>query len=400
MIEMVAEKGYEGVTVRDLSRRAGVSSGTLYERFVGKEDCFFQTYELLMARLARRVTAAYKGEPDRRRRLQLAFSALANQIAAEPRIAKICFVEAFAVGPSALVRTRPAAKMFAAIVEDCFNVPNSATVPPLLVQGIVAGLATVVRARLLISRESDLPMLADHLAEWALCFGNPAIAAFAGSDGSQVSMDKIELGTADRIASQGKPALGGDRGLIVSAAEKLAASEGYAELSVPRIRAVAGVSRKSFDAHFDDIDDCFLAALELCAKNILGEAAGLGAGGRWADRVCLAISALCAHIAHDPVRAWAVFVEIFSPGTDGVRHHAKLIDEAAELVRCSSPNREASKLAAEASVGAVWGILEYHVATRRTRSLPSMMAMLAALVLTPSIGGEATVATIGRMQAG
>ena len=290
--------------------------------------------------------------------------------------------------------------MFAAIVEDCFNAPSGAAVPPLLVQGIVAGLASVVRARLLISRESELPALADQLAEWALCFSDPAIAEYARLDDSRESMGKIELGTADRIALQAERALGDDRGLIVSAAAKLAASEGYAELSVPRIRAVAGVSRKSFDAHFDDIDDCFLAALELCARDVFDEAAHLGAGGSWANRVALAISALCARIASDPVRAWAVFVEIFSPGTDGVCHHAKLIDQVTELVHCSASDRRGGRLAAEASVGAVWGTLEYHVASGRSRGLPSIGAMLAALVLAPSIGGDATVATMARMRAG
>jgi len=398
MIEMVAEQGYEGVTVRGLSRLAGVSSGTLYEHFAGKEDCFFQTYSLLMARLARRVSLAYEGEHDRCQRVHLAFTAFTHQIAAEPRMARICFVEAFAVGPSALVQTQPAAEMFAAIVKDCLDTPHGPPVPPLLVKGIVAGLATVVRARLLTGRERELPTLAGHLSEWALCFGDTVIAEWARLGGARVSMGEIGDRGPEVVALPSERALGGERGLIASAAVKLAASEGYSELSVPRIRAAAGVSRKSFDAHFDGIDDCFLTALQLCARSVFGEAARLGADGSWAERVCLAISALCIHIARDPVRAWAVFVEIFSPGTDGVRHHAKLIDEVTGLVHCSTPDRGTPKLAAEASVGAVWGILEYHVASGRARLLPSMAAMLTALALAPSIGGDATVATIAGLQ--
>jgi len=400
MIELVAERGYEGVTVRGLSRLAGVSSGTLYEHFAGKEDCFFQTYELLMDRLARRVSSAYEGENDPVRRLRLAFSAFADQIAAEPRIARICFVEAFAVGPSALVQTQPAARMFATIVKDCLDAPSGSAVPPLLVKGVVAGLATVVRARLLLGREHELPMLARRLADWALCFDDAVIEDFARLGGSRISMGKIGNGGTDVVTAGGGSALSGERELIASAAGKLAASNGYAELSVPRIRAAAGVSRKSFDAHFAGIDDCFLAALQLSARSVFEEAAHLGANDNWAERVCLTISALCTYIARDPIRARAVFVEIFSPGTAGVRHHAKLIDEVAELMHCSAPNRGDCKLIAEASVGAVWGVLEYHVASGRTRYLPSMAPMLAAMVLIPSIGAETTAATIAGMQAG
>lgn len=391
MVELVAEHGYVGVTVRGLSRRAGISSGTLYDHFAGKEDCFFRTYELLMARTARRIAAAGVEERDWQRRLRLAFSALARQIADEPQIGRICFVDALSVGPSALQQTRPAAEMFAGIIRDCFDTPNGIAPPPLLVKGIVAGVAGVVRARLLNGQESELPDLVDDLVEWALCFGEPTAGLAKGRPLGPAP--EFEPPAANDAAWPGERASGADRVLIMSAAAQLATSGGYDELSIPRIRAAAGVSRKSFDRHFDDIDDCFLAALELRAKSALGAAARQGAsGGNWEDSVHQTISALCAHIARDPVRARTVFVEIFAPGTDGVRRRAKLVDDIAEFVRSGAPrSQRPGKLAAEASVAAVWGILQYHVASGRTHRLRSMAAMLTALVLAPSIGAEAAV---------
>lgn len=392
MVELVAEHGYVGVTVRGLSRRAGVSSGTLYDHFVGKEDCFFATYDLLMAGLAGRIIAACNGERDRRRRLRLVFSTLMHQIVEEPQAARLCFVEALAVGPSALERTRPAAELFAAVIKDCFDASDETAVPALLVKGIVAGLAGVARARLLSGREGELPALVEGLVEWALCFGSPETIEFAGAPGRPTRAE-TRLRAGDMASWQGEQAPGADRALIISAAARLAANEGYGELSIPRIRTAAGVSRKSFDAHFDNIDDCFLAALEVRAKRALGEAAR-GAGSRsWEDGVRHTISALCAHIARDPVRARAVFVEIFAPGTEGVRHRAKLIDDVAVFLRGSAPSRQRpTRLAAEASAAAVWGVLEYHVASGRTRRLPSMAATLATLVVAPSMGVAEAVA--------
>lgn len=398
MVELAAERGYESVTVRGLSRRAGVSSGTLYDHFAGKEDCFFHTYELLMARFARRMVTACEKERDWRRRIRLAFSTFVRQVADEPQISRVCFVEALAVGPSALERTRPAAEMFAGIVKSCFAEANEVVVPPLLVKGIVAGLAAVARARLLTGQESELPKLGEELAEWGLCFGIEAIAELSALGPTPVSAPKIELAVADGIAWRNEQPPRDDRSLIVSATARLAASEGYRELSIPRIRAAAGVSRGSFDAHFENIDDCFLAALELWAKSALGEATRQGTSSRsWAESVQRTISALCTQIVGDPLRARTVFVEIFAPGTDGVRHRAKLIDDIAGFVRSTAPRgQRPGKLAAEASVGAIWGILEYHVASGRTRRLPSMAPILAILVLAPSIGTRQAVEAIAR----
>lgn len=396
MVDLVAEHGYVGVTVRGLSRRAGVSSGTLYDHFTGKEDCFFRTYGLLMARVARRIAAACEDEHDSRRRLQLAFSALTREISNDPTIGRICFVEDLAAGPSALERTRPAVDLFAGIIRDCFNAPNGVGVPPLLAKGIVAGLAGVTRARLLAGREDELPELVEELVEWALCFGSGAIAELAKLDDLPASVSRLGL-TTGGMRPPVEQVSSADRALIMSAAARLAAEKGYCELSIPRIRAAAGVSRKSFDAHFEDVDDCFLTALELRAKSTLGEAARRASNRGWEDGVHYTISALCAHIARDPVGARAVFVEIFAPGTDGVRRRAKLIDDIAEFVRGSAPHpQRPGEVAAEASVAAVWGVLEYHVAAGRTRRLLSTTAMLTALVLAPSIGAEATVGTIGQ----
>lgn len=395
MVELVAEYGYAGVTVRGLSRRAGVSSGTLYDHFAGKEDCFFATYDLLMAQLARRLVAACEGERDRRLRLRLVFSTLVRQIVEEPQAARLCFVEALAVGPAALEKTRPAAELVAAVVKSCLDAPDGAAVPTLLVKGIVAGLAGVARARLLEGRESELPALVEELVEWALCFDSLDAIEFAGAP-NRPARAETTAPPADVLSWPGEQPPRTDRALIISAVARLAANEGYGELSIPRIRQAAGVSRKSFDAHFDDIDDCFLAALEVRAKGALGEAAR-GAGSRnWEDGVHHTISALCAHIARDPIRARAVFVEIFAPGAGGVCHRAKLIDDVAAFLRRTAPaRRRPGRLAAEASAAAVWGILEYHVASGRTQRLLSMATTLTALVLAPAMGADATAGAIG-----
>jgi hypothetical protein len=57
-------------------------------------------------------------------------------------------------------------------------------------------------------------------------------------------------------------------------------------------------------------------------------------------------------------------------------------------------SRAPSRLAAEASVGAVWGIVHHHVTGGATHLLPGLADHATYIALAPVIGGEATVQVI------
>jgi AcrR family transcriptional regulator len=204
-----------------------------------------------------------------------------------------------------------------------------------------------------------------------------------------------------RVDDLDQPVFGDDRALILSAAARLGASDGYGELSIPRIRAAAGVSRKSFDEHFDGVKDCFLDALELRTVQALAGAAHRSAGsGTWPARVYRTVAGLCSHIARDPMRARAVFVEVFAAGPDGVRCRARLVTDVAEYFRATAPpDQRPTELAAEASVGAVWGILHHQIVTGRAQQVPGIAATLSYLLLAPAIGAPAVVQAITEARA-
>jgi hypothetical protein len=48
MIEVVADRGYEAVKVRELVRLAGVSSRAFYELFESKESCFLPVSHVIL----------------------------------------------------------------------------------------------------------------------------------------------------------------------------------------------------------------------------------------------------------------------------------------------------------------------------------------------------------------
>ena len=59
MIEAVATNGYERTSVKQVVGLAGVSRRSFYEQFANKQECFLATFDVIAARGAGRVSAAY-----------------------------------------------------------------------------------------------------------------------------------------------------------------------------------------------------------------------------------------------------------------------------------------------------------------------------------------------------
>jgi AcrR family transcriptional regulator len=210
----------------------------------------------------------------------------------------------------------------------------------------------------------------------------------------------LDLGTelvGDADAGGRSAATDKERGLILAAAARLAASEGYEALSVPRIRTMAGVSRRNFDAHFDGVADCFLAALDQSAGRVVAMSKMMSRLGSdsWPGRVHRVVVALCSELAGDAALGRIGFVEVFSSGREGVRWRTRLIEGLSESLRNDAPpGQRPSALAAEASVGAVCAILRHHVATGRAQQLPAVAGILSYILLAPAIGAEEAATAI------
>ncbi len=390
MIEIAGDLGYDAVTVRELAQLAGVSTRAFYENFSGKEECFLATYDLIARRIAAGVVASQSGERDWQERMRLAFAAFAREIEAKPRAARVALVETFAAGPAALERMRWAEGIFEAMVSESFcRAPDGIEVPPLLVTGLVSGIARVARGRVLAARESDLPDLAEELLEWALCLRCD----------SAKELEELNRRSTLLLAIAATPAAmdgrepDDDRTRILKAAAKLASSGSYAELTVPRIRVAAGVSRRSFDSLFEGVEDCFIAALEHRIGSALEQSTKARAAGRsWAGGVYRAIATLCVKVARDPLLAKLGFSEVFAPGLNGMHCRERLVQATATLLRDeAAAEQQPSQLAAEASVGAIWGVMHHHVVNGRAQQLPWIAATLSCLALAPAVG--ASVAT-------
>jgi len=378
MVESVSELGYPSVKVRPLAGMAGVSTRTLYRRFGSVEGCFAATYDSLthcaLLRTAAAARAGGKGEPG----LRAGLRELARMFIEQPKEARLILVDAYAAGPAMRLRIRAAEAEFARLLATTLAaVPTDAAVSPRLAHAMVAGLEHVARRQL----RAGLPLaddgvrIADRLTDWVLSSAGCPASAGCAPRRSVAHGRRRSLGAV----------LGGEVGdarvRILTATLRLGASEGYAALTVPRIRAEAAVSRRRFDEHFDGVEDCFLSAIEALALAVLAAAECLddGAGGQPA--IERAAAALCAEAARSLPLARLAFVEILVPGLAGLRRRQRLIDIAAARLRAASPpDRRPAQIAQAASVAAAWQLLATELDASRGEDLPRLAPTLAYVV--------------------
>ena len=385
MVELVAEHGYDAVSVAALVRRAHVSKRDFYKRFSGKEECFLATYDIIVNHSLRGIHAAVEDEGEWRERLRVGYLTFAGQIAGNPEAARVALVEAFAVGAGGVERMLRTNRLFEALVARSLAPADGSPRPPrLLVKGIVAGCGRVARARLLSGDPRQLTHDGDELMEWALSFCDDDAARLCG-----LGLD----GAPPLPAAVAKPPPGDERAMILAATARLASNEGYATLTVPRVRAAAGVSGSSFYAHFDGVADCFSATLGVLSGRTLATAEPFYLTAEdWASGVHRMIVRLCQHLAGDPTLANLAFREVFSPGPETIDWRSEMIAKLAEKLRRGAPPAQQPTLfAAEASIGAMWGVIHHFVAKGSAEHLPIAAPVLSYLALAPAIGGAAAV---------
>jgi AcrR family transcriptional regulator len=392
MIEEVAEHGYAGATLARLVALAGVSKRAFHELFGTKQSYFLATYDAIVRNAVRRIDVAYRSEGDWQASLRAAFDAFASEVVDEPNAAHLVLVEVLGAGPSGAARMQRTRLIFEQMVSVSFSqAPDGATVPPLIAKGIVCGVERVTRQRLLAGDVAQLPALAHELLEWALSYRSSAGAGLTPR--SPVAQPQYAKGRARwRPRSQVET----DKARIVRCAAQIAAANGYAQLSPARIALEAGVTEARFNELFEGTEQCFLDALDrLGLEALVCATAAFQDTEQGLTGMHKAIAALMRYVANNPVFLRVAFVEIFALGPGAIERRERLLGQFADqLMRGLPRSRAPSCLAAEASVGAVWGIVQYHVTRGVTHLLPALADLVTYIALSPAIGGEAALQVI------
>jgi AcrR family transcriptional regulator len=386
MFELVAEHGFRHVTVRKLTALAGVSSRAFYDCFANTEECFGATYSRVVDDLLARVVKA----PHRREETIRARSrALLGALAEDPGAARLVLVESQFAGSAARRQWSGSVSAFEELVREGFAIEPDPVAPPPRVVKAVAGAAIWVARSRLQDRSTDLGRVADEFTVWLSALRDRRIERLPVSP-------RVGPPSDARRGSTRRERIVEDRGFLLTAAAKLGVAEGYGNLTVPRIRREAGVSRRSFDANFRDVADCFLEAVESRTTAAVKRAeADARRAGSWERAMVRVVVSLCGGVARDPGFARLAFLEILAPGPEGLAKSDQIIGYwAKRFLEAAPAENRPSPLIVELSVAGAWSMARCEVLSGRGHCMREAIAEMSFVLLAPLIGGGASAAAI------
>jgi AcrR family transcriptional regulator len=180
---------------------------------------------------------------------------------------------------------------------------------------------------------------------------------------------------------------------ILTALMQAVALKGYDRTTIDNVLLLAEVPEPVFYEHFEDKQDCLLAALdELLGRieDIVSER--IDGSAPWPEQVLLGLQTLLAALARHPDVARVALVECLSAGEPAI---ARLRSAMASFVPILEEGRAQALSTdhlppqiSEAIVGGIASILHRRVLEGRTAELPALLGDLLYFALMPYLGHE------------
>jgi AcrR family transcriptional regulator len=191
LAEETVAKGYRGVTVADIVRRAGIARNTFYENFSSKEDCFLSAQAFAVEEALGRVVEAASSVESWQARVDAGLAAFLHYVASEPALARTCIVDALSAGPASVERYEQSLQAFIPLFRIGRKVsPHGDKLPATLEETIIGGIFWIIYQRIILGQAEQIEALLPELVEFAL---TPYIGAEAAKR-SAASRDAVAGG--------------------------------------------------------------------------------------------------------------------------------------------------------------------------------------------------------------
>jgi AcrR family transcriptional regulator/DNA-binding MarR family transcriptional regulator len=200
------------------------------------------------------------------------------------------------------------------------------------------------------------------------------------------------------------------RSRILQAMAHEVALRGPTGVTVARVIARSGVSRRAFYSQFSDVEACFLAAFDVGVEQLRARAsAAYGAEPSWREGVRAALAAILRYLEDEPLLARLCVVHASGAGPRVLEHRARVIAEASRAVdlgrRQRTASREPPPIVAEGVVGAVLAVLYNRLTDSgapdagelaATPALIDLHGQLASIVVLPYLGASTAARELDR----
>jgi AcrR family transcriptional regulator len=354
MIELTARDGFDAVTVRKLTKSAGVSSRAFYLRFSGVDDCLLHAYAETMAGVADAIRAARAAELEPADQVDPALRALLGRLVADGDVARFALIEVYAGGPAALNAITEEERRLESALRGCLD-RRSRRIPKATAAALVAASLRCARVQLIDASPAERAQTIDLLIEWARDLvddredlGVPAVAMGNGA-GPNGGWDE------ERPA----PGQRDEEDLLLAAVLRLALPHGFHGLTSSKVSSAAGLPTARFRRHFADLADGYLTAISRTCRSFFIElTAGEGSPTTAQASIRAALRKASRRATSDPAAARLTFRQVVDAGVAGLTCRESLISELALACTATTPpGARPRPIRAEASIAALWATL-------------------------------------------
>jgi AcrR family transcriptional regulator len=166
MIRAVAENGYHEATISQITEAAGVSRRTFYTYFKSKEECFFDTYEIIAEGLRELARDAASKESDWPAQARVRVATTLQFFASNPDLARFCLIVPARAGDKIAARFQQAVKEVYDELAAGMPAKVADRAPsPAVQQSMIGGMAALVMERVEAGEGERLTALLPDLLE-------------------------------------------------------------------------------------------------------------------------------------------------------------------------------------------------------------------------------------------
>jgi AcrR family transcriptional regulator len=168
-LTVFSDRGFVKASVSGLIEEAGTSRATFYAIFPDKAGCFLAVYEASLARLEAAARAGIEAADTWPLQLRAATENVLAQLAADPRLARICTVEVRAAGPDVDARhSRLVERIAEGLRGGRRHHPEGERLPLLLERALIGGSSALIASASLGDETSAFAQLGPELTELLL----------------------------------------------------------------------------------------------------------------------------------------------------------------------------------------------------------------------------------------
>jgi AcrR family transcriptional regulator len=181
---------------------------------------------------------------------------------------------------------------------------------------------------------------------------------------------------------------------IMRAMAEAVAELGYVKTTVAEVLKRAGVSRETFYAQFTDKHECFMAAFDRSAQEMITRMQVAfeevsESGGSEEERISKMLTSFLTLLAEEPGIARTYYIEVYAAGQEAIEHRVSIQGGIVDMMLDLLGNvKDEDRFTLQATMAAIGAIVTQVVSLGQTENLPFLQPQLLQFVTTTLRGLE------------